>query len=55
MRDHSNVNTRDGDGNTLLHLSVLKGNGKLVGLLLYHEAQIDSLNTKLQTPLMLAC
>lgn len=27
----------------------------MAALLLYHEAQIDSLNTKLQTPLILAC
>ncbi|CAD8065274.1 unnamed protein product [Paramecium sonneborni] len=55
LKDKPDINSRDTDGNTVLHLSVISGNSKLVGLLLYHEAQIDSLNSKLQTPLMIAC
>ncbi|CAK91505.1 unnamed protein product (macronuclear) [Paramecium tetraurelia] len=55
LKDKPDINARDTDGNTVLHLSVMSGNSKLVGLLLYHEAQIDSLNSKLQTPLMIAC
>lgn len=55
LKEKPDVNSRDTDGNTVLHISVINCNSKLVGLLLYHEAQIDSLNSKLQTPLMLAC
>ena len=47
LKDKPDVNARDTDGNTVLHLSVINGNSKIVGLLLYHEAQIDSLNSKL--------
>ncbi|KAM3140367.1 hypothetical protein pb186bvf_007527 [Paramecium bursaria] len=56
MKLNPDVNTRGTlDGNTVLHIAVNNGNSKIVGLLLYHEAQIDSLNTKLKTPLLLAC
>ncbi|CAD8045249.1 unnamed protein product [Paramecium primaurelia] len=55
LKDKPDINSRDTEGHTVLHLSVMSGNSKLVGLLLYHEAQIDSLNSKLQTPLMIAC
>lgn len=47
LKEKPDVNSRDTDGNTVLHVSVVNGSSKLVGLLLYHEAQIDSLNSKL--------
>ena len=47
LKDKPDINARDVEGNTVLHLSVMSGSSKLVGLLLYHEAQIDSLNSKL--------
>lgn len=47
LKEKPDVNSRDTDGNTVLHMSVVNSSSKLVGLLLYHEAQIDSLNSKL--------
>jgi ankyrin repeat protein len=38
LKEKPDVNSRDTDGNTVLHISVINGNSKLVGLLLYHEA-----------------
>lgn len=40
------INARDIEGNTPLHFAANNGNSELVGILLFHEAIIDSVNRK---------
>lgn len=46
---------RTPNGWTLLHLAAQRGNEKMVRFLLGHGAEIESLDTRHETPLMLAC
>ena len=39
------INTKDSNGNSPLHIAVSNGNSHLVSFLLYHEAVIDSINS----------
>ena len=49
------INSKDINGNSPLHIAVMNANYSLVCLFLYNEAVIDSVNKNLQTPLMIAC
>ncbi len=48
-------NTRDGNGNTLLHRAAKNGHLEVVQLLLSNGANVDPENTEGETPLSLAC
>jgi ankyrin repeat protein len=46
IKEGCDINARDLDGNTPLHLAAQMGYSKLLGILLFHEATIDSINRK---------
>ena len=48
------VNTKDRDGNTPLHMAVLGGHTNCVGLLIEKKANVDAVNSEGNNPLHLA-
>jgi len=50
----TSANTRNEDGDTLLHLAAYEGHEEMCRLLLEHNAQIDAKNALGSTPLMVA-
>ena len=52
--DVDNVNTKDRDGNTPLHMAVLGGHTNCVGLLIEKKANVDAVNSEGNNPLHLA-
>jgi ankyrin repeat protein len=48
-----NINQQDSNGNTALHLALLKKHHKIAGLLLDYDANINIVNKKGETPIMI--
>jgi len=49
------VNLQDSEGNTALHYAAVQGNTKTIKILLNHQAKLEIMNNKNETPLMVAC